>query len=70
MQYESGYEEYEQGGHDTGGRFKAQVFSSLLKVMMRQGALIIILRHFTYYLTRARLEPTSDLGKAVLGNWV
>ena len=23
-----------------------------------------------HYLTRARLEPTSDLGKAVLGNWV
>ncbi len=23
-----------------------------------------------YYLTRARLEPASDLGKAFLGNWV
>ena len=35
-----------------------------------EGTLPSFLTAHSHYLTRARLEPTSDLGKAVLGNWV
>ncbi len=34
----------------------------------RMATLVLIMSQDFYYLTRARSEPTSDLGKAVLGN--